>query len=184
MNTHIREIRKLIPSSFCNKIINYYANFEDAKITDSQNPVSKKIRNCKLTSILENSNTVGQKLVKNFIMYSLFKAFDSYKNIFPDCQITKFSQIDLLQYESNNYKVGYDYHVDMATSATKRILSFSICLNNDFLGGDFEIKTENQINLYQQNVGDCLIFPSNFMFPHKVHPITKGTRYALIAWGY
>ena len=30
--------------------------------------------------------------------------------------------------------------------------------------------------------GDLLIFPSNFMYPHKVEPITKGTRYSYISW--
>ena len=30
--------------------------------------------------------------------------------------------------------------------------------------------------------GELLIFPSNFMFPHKVEPVTKGTRYSYISW--
>ena len=30
--------------------------------------------------------------------------------------------------------------------------------------------------------GDIIIFPSNFMYPHKVEPVTKGTRYSYISW--
>ena len=30
--------------------------------------------------------------------------------------------------------------------------------------------------------GDVIIFPSNFMYPHKVEPVTKGTRYYYISW--
>ena len=30
--------------------------------------------------------------------------------------------------------------------------------------------------------GDVLIFPSNFLFPHEVKPVKKGTRYSAISW--
>ena len=32
--------------------------------------------------------------------------------------------------------------------------------------------------------GAVLIFPSNFMYPHKVEPVTKGTRYSYVSWVY
>ena len=32
--------------------------------------------------------------------------------------------------------------------------------------------------------GDILIFPSNFLYPHKVKPILEGTRYSFITWVY
>ena len=35
---------------------------------------------------------------------------------------------------------------------------------------------------YPQNVGDLIIFPSNFMFPHQVNKIKSGTRFALVTW--
>jgi predicted 2-oxoglutarate/Fe(II)-dependent dioxygenase YbiX len=30
--------------------------------------------------------------------------------------------------------------------------------------------------------GDLLIFPSNFMYPHRVEPVTNGERYSFISW--
>ena len=30
--------------------------------------------------------------------------------------------------------------------------------------------------------GDVVIFPSLFLYPHKVEPVTKGTRYSYISW--
>ena len=30
--------------------------------------------------------------------------------------------------------------------------------------------------------GDILIFPSNFIYPHVVKPVTKGIRYSFISW--
>mgnify|MGYP001213588018 CR=1 FL=1 len=30
--------------------------------------------------------------------------------------------------------------------------------------------------------GDVVIFPSNFMYPHRVEKVTKGTRYSFVTW--
>ena len=35
---------------------------------------------------------------------------------------------------------------------------------------------------YDLTKGDIIVFPSNFMYPHKVEPVTKGTRYSYISW--
>ena len=37
---------------------------------------------------------------------------------------------------------------------------------------------DEKINLSK---GDIIVFPSNFMYPHKVEPVT-GTRYSYISW--
>jgi predicted 2-oxoglutarate/Fe(II)-dependent dioxygenase YbiX len=38
---------------------------------------------------------------------------------------------------------------------------------------DYEIKFKQ---------GDVIIFPSLFLYPHKVEPVKKGTRYSYISW--
>ncbi len=60
------------------------------------------------------------------------------------------------------------------------VLSILILLNDDFEGGQFKINNEDQ-NIKK---GQLIIFPSCFLFPHKVELITKGTRYSLVAWGF
>ena len=32
--------------------------------------------------------------------------------------------------------------------------------------------------------GDLLIFPSNFLYPHRVDPVTKGVRYSYVSWAW
>ena len=59
------------------------------------------------------------------------------------------------------------------------LLSCLGALNNDYEGGEFVMWDSKVIPLKQ---GELLIFPSNFMFPHKVEPVTKGTRYSYISW--
>ena len=58
------------------------------------------------------------------------------------------------------------------------ILSILGVLNNDYEGGEFYL-IDDIIDLKK---GDVIIFPSNFMYPHKVEPVTKGTRYSYISW--
>jgi predicted 2-oxoglutarate/Fe(II)-dependent dioxygenase YbiX len=54
-------------------------------------------------------------------------------------------------------------------------------LNDDFEGGDFLMFDGKKLNL---SAGDIVIFPSNFLYPHAVTTVTKGTRYSFVAWGW
>ena len=54
-------------------------------------------------------------------------------------------------------------------------------LNDNYEGGELILFDNKQIEL---KAGDLLIFPSNFMYPHEVKPVTKGTRYSYISWVY
>jgi predicted 2-oxoglutarate/Fe(II)-dependent dioxygenase YbiX len=57
-------------------------------------------------------------------------------------------------------------------------VSVLLFLNDDYEGGEF-IVADNE---YHPTVGSALIFPSNFMFPHEVKPVTKGERWSVITW--
>ena len=111
----------------------------------------------------------------------VFQCVDHYKNK-NNIHINEISQLDLLKYDANEFKAGYDFHNDFGRKVSQRHLSISICLNNKYEGGEFVFDIPEGHYTIPQNVGDAVIFPSNFMFPHQVNKITKGTRYALIAW--
>lgn len=183
MSDYILEIKKFLSEEICNKVLLYFEEYlEDAKVTNSENPVQKNIRNCKTTHLLNKEHSFGQKLLLNFLEKEIFKAVKSYQERFNYFQVTKINQIDLLKYDTNNYDAGYKFHVDQGSFAADRVISLSICLNNKFAGGEFVFYQNDKEIVYPQNVGDLLMFPSNFMFPHQVNKVTKGTRYALISW--
>lgn len=52
-------------------------------------------------------------------------------------------------------------------------------LNSEYEGGEFVMFGDKQIEL---DAGSIIVFPSNFMFPHEVLPVTKGTRYSFVSW--
>ena len=51
-------------------------------------------------------------------------------------------------------------------------------INDDYEGGEFIVADTT----YETKAGSGIIFPSNFMFPHEVKPVTKGERWSLVSW--
>ena len=58
-------------------------------------------------------------------------------------------------------------------------LSIIGTLNDDYEGGEFIMFGDKKIDM---KTGDLLIFPSTFLYPHKVNPVTKGSRYSYVSW--
>jgi|TARA_X000001388_G_C2233095_1_gene124035 predicted 2-oxoglutarate/Fe(II)-dependent dioxygenase YbiX len=178
MQKYILEIKKLIPQTFCKKIISYFDNdYEDARTVGG---IDKNTRNCLARNILE-TKTFGEVICLNAVKEKIHDCVNHYKKE-HSLDIKKISQLDILKYEKNNHQAGYKFHMDFGPTVTERHLSISICLNNEYEGGEFVFDLPSGHHAVPQNVGDAVVFPSNFMFPHQVNKITKGTRYALIGW--
>ena len=181
MQHYIYEVRKLLPVQYCKKVLAYFAdNLLDAEVGDQK--INKNIRNCKTKYLLKDETSFGKTLVLNYVKKEIHQVVSEYKQVFNFLNVTRLSQLDLLQYDANDSDVGYSFHVDSANKASERTLSLSICLNNGFAGAEFEFLVDGKKIVYTQNVGDCLIFPSNFMFPHQVNKVLEGTRYSLVGW--
>ena len=63
----------------------------------------------------------------------------------------------------------------------KNVLSCTVYLNEDYKGGDIQFASGES---YQPSIGDVIIFPSNWMFYHRVNKITTGTKYSGTFWFY
>jgi len=78
---------------------------------------------------------------------------------------------------------GMDTHIDHVRNifdGANRgipILSIASSLNDDYEGGELLFWDDTKIKL---NKGEVLIFPSIFLYPHKIMPITKGDRYSFV----
>lgn len=87
----------------------------------------------------------------------------------------------------NKYEVGtrMRQHIDNITTifdGTRRgspTLTILGMLNEDYEGGEFILMDDLVIPF---KTGDIVIFPSNFLYPHEVLPVTKGTRYSYVSW--
>lgn len=84
-------------------------------------------------------------------------------------------------YNLLKYKNGQEYqsHYDGGTSIG-RAISAVIYLNADYEGGHIEFTNFNL--KIKPEPGMLILFPSNFAYRHTAHPVTKGTKYALVTW--
>ena len=134
-------------------------------------------------------NVFGYTLKNNSISDKIFfKHFDKiikqhyshYKFKFPFISTTNINQIDLLK-----YKVGgkYEIHTDHSYR-TERTLSFILNLNENYEGGNLIFYNQNktEIKKIKCKTATCVMFPSNFQYPHRIEPVTKGIRYSIVAW--
>jgi len=86
------------------------------------------------------------------------------------------------KYDTDTQMKEHCDHITDMFDGTRRgipILSIVGILNDDYEGGDFIMWQDTKIDLKQ---GDVLVFPSVFLYPHRVERITKGTRYSFVSW--
>ena len=161
-----------------------YKIFSDEEVED----ILSKLNNKKLVdgkdtqqlsqlyNIKENKETVINNKVDEHIT-SLFKQKGVIEKIYAPTKIKNRIY--------NNYNVNdfYDYHIDSFQSSDSKMIynyGFTISLSDDYEGGQFVLQTEAGEIGYTVNKGEIVIFP--IIYPHKVTPVTSGTRYSLVLW--
>jgi alkylated DNA repair dioxygenase AlkB len=86
-------------------------------------------------------------------------------------------------FQYGEYSIGdyYDWHIDtLPNGNTVRKISFSLCLSDDYTGGEFELKTSKDSHVIKLKKGEMIIFPSFLL--HRVRPVTAGTRKTIVGW--
>jgi PKHD-type hydroxylase len=96
--------------------------------------------------------------------------------------LSGFMNIDSPMLMKYSKKDHYDWHIDVGAGLSNRKLSFTIQLtdSDEYEGGDIEflgIKTKTE---EFRKKGTIVIFPS--FIPHRVTPIKKGVRHAIVGW--
>jgi predicted 2-oxoglutarate/Fe(II)-dependent dioxygenase YbiX len=95
-----------------------------------------------------------------------------------------YTQVRYNRYNTDTQmKLHCDHIHSMFDGTRKGIPTLSILgsLNDDYEGGELVFWESEAIHL---KAGSIMIFPSNFMYPHKVMPVTKGTRYSYVSWAW
>lgn len=122
-----------------------------------------------------------QNLMKDSVMRFAAKYFaKNRRGGDPECQ---FSGVRFNKYDIGESIVNHVDHIHSLFDGKKRgipVISFVGVFNDDYEGGDFILCGE-KVELKQ---GDCVIFPSVFLYPHEVTPVTKGTRYSWVLWSW
>jgi len=158
----------------CGKII----EIGNARIIDKSrirgNEVANDIRDSKNSWIMpsDDSQWIFRRVTDVIVdLNSKFFKFDLYGFI-EGFQFTR--------YDAPGGK--YDQHIDRGLNTWTRKLSFTLQLSDpkDYVGGDLELYYGKEPIIPTKEQGFVTVFPSYVM--HRVTPVTKGTRYSLVAW--
>jgi hypothetical protein len=95
-----------------------------------------------------------------------------------------FSEVRFNRYRPDTQmKLHCDHIHSMFDGERKGIPTLTVLggLNNDYVGGELVFWQDTAIQLKE---GEIMIFPSCFLYPHRVDLVTKGTRYSYVSWAW
>ena len=125
-------------------------------------------------SALETGNSAAQDVHNQ--MYVLLSAATSLYAKKHDIHELYHENYNMLRYTSGQ---EYKAHADGST-IDGRCVSAIVSLNNDYEGG--EVEFVNFGIKIKPEPGMLLLFPSNYAYRHIAHPVTSGTKYAIVTW--
>jgi len=151
-----------------------YASYQEAKLGTLDNPVIEmKTRNSKIHWWYE----------QHWVCSLFCHYFNKANRDLWEYDLTYLQGIQVTKYGVDD---KYDWHCDYGTESDNnhtRKLSASLLVSDesDYEGGDFEfIDYHGRTITAPKKKGTIILFDSRT--PHRVTPVTKGTRVSLVAW--
>lgn len=172
----------ILPLNILSNLLRYIntLDFNKARVGDGNvNFNIRKTFTKGLSNAAHSMTTVHwNNLLLNFFRKTLFHYKETTNTI--DFNFATINDISILKYEENGF---YKWHTDHF-AAIPRTMSCILLLNNDYEGGNLSFRNpdgsdESEIKVEANRM---IIWPSNFLYPHTVKPVTKGTRYSVVAW--
>jgi|TARA_R100001460_G_scaffold105383_1_gene151934 Rps23 Pro-64 3,4-dihydroxylase Tpa1-like proline 4-hydroxylase len=158
-------------------------SFQEGKVFKSNNELvtDKEIRSTKifgLRNLNHDDNTVIH--YANLFASCFHHYMEKYSKENNTNSQSKIIDIQILKYEVGGF---YKSHVDSGFK-TPRTLSFIYLVNDDYEGGEliFNLPQNNEIIKIPPKKDILLIWPSNFLYPHKVEPVIKGVKFSVVSW--
>lgn len=174
--------KNIISEDICEHIIKNISESNYWQMHEWYNPIDKyhtQSHNKEL-KVLENDET--QELIKPYI-HDILKFYHKHVNAY-DSLCHQFSSIRFNKYEPGTLmKKHFDHIYSLFDGGNQGVPVLSIVgtLNQSYSGGKFIFFDDYEIKM---KTGDILVFPSNFMYPHKVTEINSGERYSFVSWAW
>jgi predicted 2-oxoglutarate/Fe(II)-dependent dioxygenase YbiX len=181
INDYIVVLEGALTTDLCDAVLKEFSAEEEwTKTVVGGGEVNSNIRSADTVVIsyphvIEKNPEVRQKLDQN-VFSAASNVIRRYNEKFPLCNIEEDSGYELLRYKEGQF---YTQHTD-SFKARPRAVSCSFALNDDYEGGEWGFFGRELV--VKAPKGAAVLFPSNFMYPHEIMPVTKGTRYSIITW--
>ena len=166
------------------KICGENVNFSDAGLAsrENDNPINKEIRDVKswpLFNIGPESRT--EVFWCNYFTFTFRKFIQKYNKSIGNPELGFIlKDIEVLKYEKNG---KYKFHVDHGSYSPRTFSCIYLC-NSNYDGGElcFKFLGEEEELIIEKKSNRMIVWPSNFLYPHAVKPVTKGIRYSIVSW--
>jgi hypothetical protein len=160
--------------------------FEPGKVL-AENPgqqLAPSIRDVMLKTLDNCENSITSQHWGNLLKAVFSNALKEYRKEYNVDYLSynKILEVTALRYQqSQHYGVHTDDHWTIP-----RTLSLIYMLNNDYEGGSLKFyvpgsKTEI-LKEIETKANQLIVWPSNFIYPHTVTPVTKGIRWVIVSW--
>jgi Rps23 Pro-64 3,4-dihydroxylase Tpa1-like proline 4-hydroxylase len=186
IKNYIKIVNDFLPYSALSSLLQWVNlknnKFEKAKvITNGNEKIIEEIRKVDNFGFDQNSKSKTEIHWCRFLSYYFTQLCQKYENdLKVKTSVNDLTDLIFLKYENGGH---YKTHSDHSGKAP-RTLSIIYLLNNDYEGGELIFKSPDEkdelIKIKKPNT--AVIWPSNFLYPHQVNPVTKGLRYSIVSW--
>jgi len=173
--------RELIPKDTCRFVIDSIKNKSWSSHSWSNTKNESFSYPTKELDVLEATSSLGD-ILHPLICLSV-KSYNYFIGSEKVSQVTCFSPVRFNRYQKGQtMRIHCDHIKNFFEGEVKGIpvLSIIINFNDDYKGGDLIFWDDYKVDLGE---GDVVVFPSLFLFPHRIEEVTENIRYSGVAWG-
>ncbi len=173
--------RGLIPKDTCRFVIDSIKNESWSSHLWSSDETDQFSYPTKELDSLESTPSLEDAL--NPLISLSVKYYNDFIGSEKVSQVTCFSPIKFNRYQKGQtMRIHCDHIRSLFEGEVKGIpvLSIIINFNDDYQGGDLIFWDNHKVDLGE---GDVVVFPSLFLFPHRIEEVTENIRYSSVAWG-
>lgn len=185
MHLYLEEYIRVFPKAIDNEVVS--SSREELKTV--QDWVSHKFHNPEDDTYYENENEpkafFGEIKDYNSLMKASYDCVSAYIGDldFPwFTSWTGMSNIKFNLYEPDKEMANHCDHIrEIFDGQTVGIPILTVigCLDDSHLGGELVICDTFK---YKLNAGDIVVFPSIYLYPHRVEPVVQGSRLSFVTW--
>jgi hypothetical protein len=179
---HYIKTYKLVDEEICNQTVKDIEKLHWAQHT-FYNPIDNSIS--PRSGEKELDFGFSEAATKNLIMENIWCAFFKYieELNFPwfigwqrhtEVRFNRYKETRLMAEHCDHIHSMFDGEIKGVPTMTALGL-----LNDDFRGGELVFFGDTIIPFKS---GEILVFPSCFLFPHRVDPVVEGIRYSFVSW--
>jgi|TARA_R110000744_G_scaffold101777_1_gene196114 hypothetical protein len=173
----------ILPEKSLDKLLKICKNldWEDASVGENSS-INKDIRKVKMCILQDIDNSMTNVHWYNVMRKVFSQHIQNYttNNKIETIYHNRLDAIQILKYNKTDY---YTWHID-AGPAFNRVLSCIFFINEDYEGGELCFKNPDGKKEFSipKKKNRMVVWPSSFLYPHTVKPVTKGERYSIVTW--